>query len=140
MAAPKKVLFLCIGNSCRSPMAEALARHLAADVIEASSAGISPLGKIAEPVRRVLLERGVSCDGQSSKGLTQQDARGADLIVNMTGMRLGGMLAGLPVEDWEVEDPYGENMEIYRRVCDGIEERVSALAARLRAEGSSTPE
>ena len=41
----KRVLFICVGNSCRSPMAEALARHLAADVIEPQSAGISPLGE-----------------------------------------------------------------------------------------------
>jgi len=46
MPTRTKVLFLCIGNACRSQMAEAIARHLAADVIEGSSAGLAPFGDI----------------------------------------------------------------------------------------------
>ena len=118
-------------------MAEALARHMASDVIEPVSAGVSPLGRIAEPVRRVLLERGVKADGLSSKGLADADPDSADLIVNMTGYHLGGVLAGQPAADWEVEDPYGEDLEVYRRVCDDIEERVRELAERLRADTRS---
>ncbi|MGC1580579.1 MAG: hypothetical protein WA766_03800, partial [Candidatus Acidiferrales bacterium] len=53
---PTRVLFVCIGNSCRSPMAEALARHSASDVIEAASAGISPLGRVADLTRKILVE------------------------------------------------------------------------------------
>ena len=55
-AKRKRVLFVCVGNTCRSQMAEALARHLAAEVIEPSSAGISPFGRIVDTTRRVLLE------------------------------------------------------------------------------------
>lgn len=117
-------------------MAEALARHMASDVMEPVSAGISPLGRISEPVRRVLLERGVKADGLFSKGLLDADPNSADLIVNMTGMRLGGMLAGLPLVDWDIDDPYGENPAVYRRVCDDIEERVRELAESLRAKKS----
>src|SRR5947209_8391670 len=86
--APKKtkVLFVCIGNSCRSPMAEALARHLAADVIEASSAGTAALGMIAKLTSVALAERGVRIDGQYSKQLQAQDCAAANLIINMTGM------------------------------------------------------
>ena len=43
-----RVLFVCVGNACRSPMAEAIARYDAADVMEPSSAGLSPLGYLAE--------------------------------------------------------------------------------------------
>ena len=135
--APKRVLFVCVGNSCRSQMAEALARHHASDMIEASSAGISPLGVIAEETRKVLLERGVRMPGQRSKGTTETDIENAELIVNMTGIHGRALFREnlkTPIEDWEVTDPYGDDMGVYRRVCDEIEARIIELAARLRVE------
>jgi arsenate reductase len=139
--APRRVLFVCIGNSCRSQMAEALAKQFASDVIQPSSAGLSPLGRIADTTRRVLLERGVSVDGQHSKGLGEANPSVAELIVNLTGIP-GEKLFPFPqaeVEDWEVGDPYGEDLEIYRRVCDEIEERLKELAERLRGKPAAAP-
>ena len=133
----KRVLFVCVGNSCRSQMAEALARHHAADVIEPASAGISPLGTIADQTRQVLLERGILMPGQRSKGTTEADIAAAQLIVNLTGIHGPALFretVGAPIEDWEVTDPYGDEMEVYRRVCDEIEARILELAARLRSE------
>jgi arsenate reductase len=134
-SSPKKVLFLCIGNSCRSQMAEALARHLASDVIEASSAGLSPLGYIAAPTVAVLSESGVSCAGQTSKSLREASVETAGLLVNMSGYGLKNRLdrEDLPVEDWDVGDPFGSDLEIYRGIRDEIERRVVELARRLRA-------
>jgi len=131
-----KVLFVCIGNSCRSQMAEAWARHLASDVIEPSSAGLAPLGEIATLTRRALEERGVSLDGQYSKGLTQSAREQAEVIVNITGLPGKAVFVGgkARVEDWRVDDPYGEDLEMYQHVRDEIEERVAHLAERLRAE------
>jgi arsenate reductase len=131
--ARAKVLFVCIGNSCRSQMAEALARHAAADVIEASSAGISPLGRIVEPTRRVLLERGISTDGQYSKSTREVDPDAAHLIVNLSGMPGRSLFPGANVVDWEVEDPFGEDLECYRQALNDIEARLRELAAELRA-------
>jgi arsenate reductase len=134
MPKPLNVLFVCVGNSCRSPMAEAVARHTASDVITASSAGISPFGRIEELTRRVLLERGIRTDGQFSKSLHDDSLfQPADLIINMTGIPGSALFAGYRYEDWDVEDPFGEDMETYRRICDDIEARVADLAARLRA-------
>jgi len=130
---PKRMLFVCVGNSCRSQMAEALARHRAGDVIEPLSAGISPLGSVAEMTRRVLLERGVRTDGLFSKGLRDVDRDTADLIINMTGIPGGSLFPGANVEDWEIEDPYGEDLATYHRICDDIEEKILELAARFRA-------
>jgi arsenate reductase len=132
----KRVLFVCIGNSCRSQIAEALARHHASDVIEPASAGISPLGSIAESTRKILLERGVRVAAdQYSKGLREADPDGADLIVNMTGMPGLALFAGAEVVDWDIDDPYGEDLGVYRRVCDDIEELVQNLAAVFRKGG-----
>ncbi len=129
-----RVLFVCVGNSCRSQMAEALARHVAGDVIEPSSAGIAPLGLIAEATRAVLEERGIRIDGQYSKACRQEDANAVDLIVNMTGQPGHPVFLGskAAVENWPIQDPYGEDLEIHRRICDEIEQRISELAERLR--------
>jgi arsenate reductase len=135
MTKPLSVLFVCIGNSCRSPIAEAVARHTASDVIIPSSAGLSPLGRIQDSTRKVLLERGIPTDGQFSKGLNDDTLlKPADLVINMSGYRGDSLFAGRKFEDWDVEDPYGEDMETYRRICDDIEARVADLAARLRAQ------
>jgi arsenate reductase len=128
-----KVLFICLGNSCRSPMAEAIARHRYPDLIEASSAGLIALGTIASPTTAVLAERGVPAARLASKPLTEQSRRAADLIVNMSG-RPGAWMSkdgGPRVEDWPVADPYGSDLDLYREICDDIERRLKDLAIRL---------
>ena len=134
MPTRTKVLFLCIGNACRSQMAEAIARSLAADVIEASSAGLTPFGDIPATTIAVLAERGFSAKGQSSKPLSLEDLSAADLVINMTG-RSGESIFDPPppaFEDWDVGDPYGLDLAVYRRIRDQIETRVEDLAQRLR--------
>ena len=132
----KRVLFVCLGNSCRSPMAEALARHLAGDVIEASSAGLNALGYVATPTLSVLRENGVASDGLASKSLSTIDLAAIDLVVNLSGRPIQKHLAAkpLPVEDWDVGDPFGFDLALYRQIRDEIEWRIVNLAERLRAQ------
>ena len=139
MVSRTKVLFLCIGNACRSQMAEAIAKHMASDVIEPSSAGLVPFGEIPSTTLSVLEERGISTEGQSSKPLRPADLSAANIVVNMTG-RPGNSIFTEPVasiEDWDVGDPYGFNLAVYRAICDQIETRVEDLAKRLREKASS---
>jgi arsenate reductase len=121
-------------------MAEALARHLASDVIEASSAGLMALGHVAAPTTAVLAENGVGCEGLVSKPLRMMDLSSIDLVVNLAGRPIEKHLDGraLPVEDWEVGDPFGSDLAVYRRIRDEIERRVMDLAARLRASERAT--
>jgi arsenate reductase len=132
MPQPVKVLFVCMGNCVRSQMAEAVARHDASDIIEPESAGVHPLGFIDNTTQRVLRERGISFEGQFSKGLSSHTLKKPDLIVNMSGIPSSSLFAGRRFEDWKVQDPFGEGIEIHRLVCDDIEARVKDLAARLR--------
>ncbi len=132
-----RVLFVCIGNSCRSPMAEALARHLASDVIEATSAGISPLGHVADLTRRTLIEKGVDAMGLESKSVREAAPLPPDLLINMTGIPGRNIFPDMVLEDWNVEDPYGEDMATYRRICEDIEARIEDLAKRLRREAGT---
>lgn len=119
-------------------MAEALARHSATDVILAESAGISPLGRIADETQRVLSEKGIGVDGQSSKGLDAVSDFHPDIIVNMSGIPGKALFPTGEVLDWPVQDPFYADMETHRSICDDIEARVTALASRLRAKVESS--
>lgn len=126
-----KILFVCMGNCVRSQIAEALARHYFADLIEAESAGLHPLGFIDPTARAAVEERGVSMDGQFSKGLHNHRLETPDLIVNMSGMPGANLFHGRTF-DWSISDPFGENIETHRRICDDIAVRIQQLAARFR--------
>lgn len=133
-----RVLFVCVGNACRSPMAEAIARYDAADVMEASSAGLHPLGYIAELTKQTLMKNGYSVSGLTSDRLTRETMDASDLIINMTGTPSEHVFAGRGnVEDWLVQDPYGEDPETYQRVFEGIRRRVNQLALSLREKRQS---
>ncbi len=132
MPEPIKVLFVCMGNCVRSQMAEAIARHDASDVIAAESAGVHPLGFIDNTTQRVLRERGISLHGQFSKGTRDHSLQKPDLIVNMSGISGASLFAGLAFEDWQIQDPFGEAIELHRSICDDIERHIKELAARLR--------
>src|SRR5271157_3228554 len=111
---PVKVLFVCMGNSCRSPMAEAIARRDAAEVIEASSAGISPLGRVEALTRQTLEANGFAAVNLSSKPITPAMWEDAALVVNMSGYPRERTFRDCgKVEDWDVEDPYGADPDVY---------------------------
>ena len=115
-------------------MAEAIARHRATDIIEPSSAGLVPFGEIAPTTLKVLNEAGISAAGQYSKPLRPEDLSSADLVINMSGRPSASVLrdAAPPVEDWDVGDPFGFDLDIYREIRDEIEARIEDLAQRLR--------
>lgn len=128
-----RVLFVCMGNCVRSQMAEAIARHTASDVMAPESAGVRPLGFMDPTAQKVLASRGISFDGQFSKGLHSHALAKPDLIVNMSGMPGKSLFRGHAFEDWRVADPFGDDIDTHARVCDDIEARVRRLADRLRA-------
>jgi len=118
-----KVLFICLGNSCRSIMAEALARHLCGDRWDSASAGLSPLGWVAPETLEVLAEMAASTKGLRSKGLEEFDLSEYHLLVNLSGQSLGGRLPAVSPErliHWPVLDPFGGSLAVYRRSRDAI--------------------
>ncbi len=136
MSLPRKILFVCVGNTCRSQIAEAMARHFHSDVMDAGSAGISPFGRVVDATRAVLLERGISLGNQYSKGLREIAADKFDLVVNMSGIPGASLFPGKRVLDWDVGDPYGESLGVYREICDTIEEHLQGLADNIRREAN----
>lgn len=114
-------------------MAEAIARHIAADVMEVESAGISPLGYVAPQTLATLQQNGIRAEGHYSKGI--DDAMmifAPQIIVNMSGRRLEGRFDGTEMLDWEIEDPFGDGSATYQTVYEKIEKKVKALAEELK--------
>jgi arsenate reductase len=133
----KRVLFLCIGNSCRSQMAEGFARRYGADVMEAASAGLSPAGIIQPLTKKVMEAKNINIDDQHPKSLNSVAVRSFDVIVNMSGTKLP-VRVPMEVRNWSIEDPIGRPEEIYIEVRDQIEMQVMLLILELRREAAKS--
>jgi protein-tyrosine-phosphatase len=132
----RRVLFVCVGNCIRSQFAEAFARAYGSDVIEAASCGVAPAGFIADPVQRILRERGVPSAGLASKSVYEVGAAPFDIVVNLSGSALPRNFPA-PVRErtpreWPVRDPMGLKDIAYEEAAKEIETRVMSLVLELR--------
>ena len=118
-------------------MAEAWARHLGGGKVEAVSAGLHPLGFIAPETRVVMAEKGVSMDGQRSKGLDAIDWAQVDVLVNMSGLPARTLVREFKGKrlNWNVGDPYLDPLETYRSVRDLLERKVRRLLEGFDSHG-----
>ncbi len=118
-----RVLFVCLGNACRSIMAEALARHFAVECMEARSAGLSPLGSIPPFTLEALEEAGISTAGLYSKPLSEVRLQEIDYLVDLTmrhaAKRMVPNFSGKMIS-YPVTDPFGRDLETYRRVREHL--------------------
>jgi len=128
----QRVLFLCIGNSCRSQMAEGFARAYGHDVIDPVSAGLAPAMLVDPNTKAVMSERGISLDSHFPKSIEEALKPLPVLIVNISGSALPHFAAGIASEPWRVRDPVGEVQGVHREVRDELEGLVMKLILRLR--------
>ncbi|HLH42821.1 MAG TPA: arsenate reductase ArsC [Bryobacteraceae bacterium] len=127
----KRVLFVCIGNSCRSQMAEAFARAYGSDVVAPSSAGLSPASGVAPKTVAALREKNIGIEGQFPKDLDSVLHQPFDIVVNMSGFPLS--IPGARMLDWDVPDPIGQDDKFFRAVAAQIENLTMRLILELRA-------
>ena len=127
----KKVLFLCIGNSIRSQMAEGFARKYGSDVIQAASAGFSPASIVQPLTKKVMEAKNISLEEHFPKDLEHVPMSGFDLIVNISGKKLPTKMP-MEVRDWAVDDPMGKEEDQYVIARDKIEQLVMRLILDLR--------
>ncbi len=125
-----RVLFVCVGNSCRSQMAEALAKSCGPDVMESSSAGFLPASRIASRTFSVMKEMDIALAEQFPKHLSAVEVRNFDLIVNMSGCSIPGIQ--VPEIMLPVADPIGKDDHSFRLVRDQVQQHVRLLAEHLR--------
>jgi len=128
---PKRILFVCVENACRSQIAEAFARHYGKGRVAAFSAGSRPRGQVDAGAVAVMRERGLDLSRQNSKGLTELPSVTWDAVVTMG---CGDACPNVPAKhrlDWQVPDPARQPPEVYRQVRDVIDGAVKMLLEGL---------
>lgn len=126
-----KVVFICVHNSCRSQIAEALGKYYASDVFESYSAGTETKPKINQDAVRIMKQLyGIDMEKtQRSKLLS--DIPPVDVVVTMGCNVNCPYLPCKHREDWGLEDPTGNTDEVFVEVIKSIEQKIFELKERL---------
>ena len=120
-----RFLFVCVGNSCRSQMAEGIARSLGHT---ADSAGTHPAHQIASNAVKVLQSKGISTTGMVPKNVDAFSADDYDMVISMG---CGVHCPLMPIDqDWALEDPVGQPLSVYEATAREIERRLEALDSK----------
>lgn len=127
----KKVLFVCVENSCRSQMAEGFAKKLGQGRIEASSAGSNPSGKVEVMAIRVMKEKGIDISGQRSKGFGDLKEKDFDYVITLGCKDVCPFVPAKERIEWDLSDPKGKPIEAYREIRDAIERKLHELIKNL---------
>lgn len=126
--AKKKVAFICVHNSCRSQIAEALGKHLASDIFESYSAGTGTKPQINQDAVRIMKELyciDMEANGQYSKLIT--DIPDVDVAISM-GCNVGCPFIGREFDDnWGLDDPTGKSDDEFKVVIQQIEQNIMEL-------------
>ncbi|MGN0622184.1 MAG: arsenate reductase ArsC [Porcipelethomonas sp.] len=130
----KKVAFICVHNSCRSQIAEALGKHLASDVFESYSAGTETKPQINQDAVRLMKKLyGIDMEKtQCSK--TFDKIPSPDIVISM-GCDVGCPCTGREFDDnWGLADPTGQSDEVFEKVIREIENRILILRNNLKVK------
>lgn len=129
----RRVLFVCAGNTCRSPMAAAVARELLGATVHAESAGIAADdgASATRDAVRVMNERGLDIGGHRSRSFRALNLSDFDLLVALTpaiaqDVRRAGVEPS-KIATLDIPDPYGKGLEVYRTTVAAIERDLNRL-------------
>lgn len=127
----KKVAFVCVHNSCRSQMAEAIAKTLGKGIIDVYSAGTEYYHEIKPLAVEVVKELDIKIDDQYPKLLT--DIPVPDILITMGCNANCPWVPNQHQEDWGLEDPSGKKIEEFRITRDIIKDKVIQLLERIKS-------
>jgi protein-tyrosine-phosphatase len=133
-----EVLFVCVHNAGRSQMAAGLTSLRSQGRIHVRSAGSAPAEEINPNAVAVLEELGIDIRDELPKPLTDDSVRAADVVITMGCGDACPIYPGKRYEDWELDDPAGQDLATVRRIRDEIDERVQALVGRLLGESRAS--
>lgn len=128
----KRIAFICIGNSCRSQMAEGFAKVIGKEIVEAYSAGSRPRGFVDPLAVQCMKGKGIDISAHNSKSVNDMPKVEYDYIV---GMGCGDECPYIPTKhkiDWDIEDPVAGGVEKFRIVRDEIEQKVKELINKIK--------
>ena len=131
MTETPEVLFVCVHNAGRSQMAAALLDHHANGKVLVRSAGSDPADRLNPAVVAVLAEWGIDLSQEFPKPLTDQAVRAADVVITMGCGDACPIYPGKRYEDWQLQDPAGQPIEVVRGIRNQIERRVRRLLTEL---------
>jgi arsenate reductase (thioredoxin) len=131
VADAPEVLFVCVHNAGRSQMAAALLDHHANGKVVVRSAGSDPADGLNPAVVAAMAEVGIDLSRELPKPLTDQAVRAADVVVTMGCGDTCPVYPGKRYEDWQLQDPAGQPVEVVRRIRDDIDARVQQLLSEL---------
>lgn len=126
----KKVIFVCVENSCRSQMAEAFGKIHGTETLEVYSSGSQPSGKVNPRAIEFMSELGYDLSLHDSKPLSEFDGMHFDYAITMGCGDECPMIVADKREDWGIPDPKNEVSERFREIRSIIEEKVKALVQR----------
>jgi arsenate reductase len=138
MSDQATVLFVCVHNAGRSQMAAGFLRALGGDLVQVLSAGSAP-GQTVNPVAvEAMAEEGIDISGAIPALLTTDAVRESDVVITMGCGDACPVFPGKRYEDWVLEDPAGQGIEVVRRIRDEIRERIVTLLSELGIEPRSS--
>lgn len=128
----KKVAFICVHNSCRSQIAEALGKYFASDVFESYSAGTEIKQQINQDAVRIMKELyGIDMEARGQHSKLISDIPDVDIAISM-GCNVGCPFIGRPFDDnWGLDDPTGKDDDEFIKVIREIENRIKELKHSL---------
>ena len=130
-----EVLFVCVHNAGRSQMAAGLVKLRSEGRIHVRSAGSDPADAINPAVVEAMEELGVDLNEEFPKPLTDEVVRAADVVITMGCGDACPIYPGKKYEDWELDDPAGQDLETVRRIRDELDGRVQNLIGELLPDG-----
>ena len=130
-----EVLFVCVHNAGRSQMAAGLVKLRSQGRIHVRSAGSEPANEINPAVVEAMEELGVDLNEEFPKPLTDEVVRAADVVITMGCGDACPIYPGKKYEDWELDDPAGQDLETVRRIRDELDGRVQKLIGELLPDG-----
>ncbi|MVX67230.1 arsenate reductase ArsC [Clostridium chromiireducens] len=126
-----KVAFICVHNSCRSQMAEALGKLYGSDVFESYSAGTETKPQINQDAVRITKELYNIDMNRTQKSKLLSDIPEVDIVIKMGCNVVCPILPGKHIEDWGLDDPTGKSDDEFIKTAKTIEEKVKKLARRI---------
>lgn len=133
MTTTPTILFVCIHNAGRSQMAAGYARSLSGGRARVLSAGSEPGDRINPAAIAVMAEEGIDISAAIPQRLATDDVRAADAVITMGCGDACPVFPGKRYEDWQLDDPAGQSVEVVRRIRDDIRGRVEVLLRDLGA-------
>ncbi len=128
-----KVAFICVHNSCRSQMAEALGKHFAGDVFESYSAGTEMRPRINQDAVRLIKSLYNIDMEETQRPKLLDEIPEVDIVIKMGCNVICPFLPSQHEEDWGLDDPSGKSDDEFKRIIDKIEENVKTLAEKIRS-------